>query len=208
MFHLHDGVRPIKLDEQMRIRAGADYVPYIYDIFYQKETERKTFDNYGWKLFSSYADFVHAVEKKEEEVGLCRLCAGYAWKWNGPDPDKPDICIEEICKKWNRQTNGWLRNEDAKEEVGSIYTLPGVDLNYTGVIVGRELYYDKKAQQIKVNKSLFFDNKVKRGITDEELKIYILKTYGVFFTRGILGTYVYVYDEALREYMSRFIPMA
>jgi hypothetical protein CRE_10732 len=42
--------------------------------------------------------------------------------------------------------------------------------------------------------------------TDEELREYVLNTYAVLLTRGIYGTYVYVCDEALREYLQQYIP--
>ena len=81
----------------------------------------------------------------------------------------------------------------------------GIDLNYAGVIIGPSLFFDKADDKIKVNKSNFFDDKVKRGVTDDELLVYILNTYAVFLTRGIRGTYVYVCDHDLREYFKKYI---
>ena len=39
------------------------------------------------------------------------------------------------------------------------------------------------------------------------IKEYIINTYAVLLTRGIYGTYVYVCDNALREYLQKFIPV-
>ncbi len=140
---------------------------------------------------------------------LCRLCGGYAWEWNSKNsPDTPDISIDGINIMWNGQTKGWLSNPKAKKEMGSIYTLPGLDLNYAGVVIGSDLYFDTEANEIKVNKKCYYDNKVKNGTSDEDLKQYILNIYGVLMTRGIYGTYVYVCDDALREYLKKFIPTA
>ena len=47
---------------------------------------------------------------------------------------------------------------------------------------------------------------MKTGGSDEELREYVLNTYAVLLTRGIYGTYVYVCDEALREYLQQYIP--
>ncbi len=58
-----------------------------------------------------------------------------------------------------------------------------------------------KAEKLELIENTFFDNKVKRSVADDELKNYILNTYAVLLTRGILGTYVYVCDDALREYL-------
>jgi len=201
------GIRPINLNEQMRIKAGNSYVPYIYDVLYQRTTSTHSFENYDFELFSSFADMVKALDEKEKNMGLCRLCTGYAWEWKGKaDNALTDISIDGVNIQWNSQTGGWLRNLDAKKEMGSIYTLPGLDLNYAGVIIGPDLFFDKYDNMIKVKKDNFFDKKVKNGITDEELKTYILNTYAVFLTRGIRGTYVYVCDNNLREYLGKYIP--
>lgn len=41
--------------------------------------------------------------------------------------------------------------------------------------------------------------------TDEELLNYITNIYYVLLTRGIRGTYLYVCDDDLREYIEKFI---
>lgn len=202
------GVRPIELKEQMRIRAGESYVPYIYDMLYGASPAYKNFENYDWGIFPSFDEMFQKLKEKEKTVGLCRLCGGYAWKWKSKDtPKLPDIQIENTRIFWNRQTKGWLHNLSAKEEMGSIYTLPGLDLNYAAVVIGPELYYDPDEDAIKVDKSHFFDNKVKKKCTDEDLRRFILNTYAVFLTRGILGTYVYVCDPNLRRYLEKYIPI-
>ena len=200
------GVRPVMLNEQMRIRAGGEYVPYIYDILYQRETVVKSFANYEFRLFSSFSEMTSLLDEKERMMGLSRLCTGYAWEWKGKkDSTLVDISIDGINIKWNRQTGGWLSNPNAKKEMGSIYTLPGLDLNYAGVVIGPDLFFDKVDNEIKVNKDYFFDNKVKNGVTDEDLKKFILNTYAVFLTRGIRGTYIYICDDSLREYFEKYI---
>ena len=90
--------------------------------------------------------------------------------------------------------------------MGSIYTLLGMDLNYAAVVIGPSLYFDKNDNKIKVDRNKFFDNKLKKGVSDDELMKYIINTYAVFLTRGIRGTYVYVCDDNLRDYFSKFIP--
>ena len=204
----HCGIRPVELQDQMRIRAGNDYVPYIHAVLNQKQLSALNFKNYEFKIFCSFSDMIETLDMKEKSVGLCRLCGGYAWKWIAKDsPDRPDISIDGVDVWWNRQTGGWLRNPNAKQEMGSIYSLPGLDLNYAAVVIGPDLYYDTESREVRVNRKHFFDNKVKRSVADDELKNYILNTYAVLLTRGILGTYVYVCDDALREYLGKFIPI-
>lgn len=200
------GIRPIELQEQMRIMAGHKYVPYIYDLLYKKVKCPITFKNYDLKLFNSFSNMISLLKEKENEVGLCRLCSSYAWEWVGKeDRTIADIIIEGVKIRWNSQTAGWISNPATKNEMGSIYTLAGIDLNYAGVVLGPDISYDIQEKSIKINKNHFFDNKVKKGVTDEELKIYILNTYAVLLTRGIRGTYIYVCDKNLREYLQNYI---
>ena len=200
------GVRPVKLNEQMRIKAGDRYVSYIYDVLQQKAEAQQVFENYDFRVFTDFSDMVKIIREKDEMMGLCRLCGGYAWEWKArKDKSLDDISIGGENIQWNTQTGGWLSNQNAKNEMGSIYTLAGLDLNYAGVVIGADLFYDKVSQEIKVNRREFYDEKVKKGVTDEELKTYILNTYAVLLTRGISGTYIYVCDDDLRDYFQKFI---
>ena len=40
------------------------------------------------------------------------------------------------------------------------------------------------------------------------MKKYIINIYKTILTRGIRGTYIYICDEALREYFKRYIDTA
>lgn len=98
------GYRPIELREQMRILAGNEYVPYIYDMLFSRAAEIKQFHSYDFKLFRSFDDMYQHMKEKERTVGLCRLCGGYAWKWNKDTPDVPDIQIQRhavvlVCRE-------------------------------------------------------------------------------------------------------------
>ncbi len=180
----------------------------IYNMLFLRAAKMKQFHKYDFKLFRSFDDMYQRMKEKERTVGLCRLCGGYAWKWNKKTPEIPDIQIENTGIWWNQQTQGWLRNLDAKEEMGSIYTLAGLDLNYAAVVIGPELYYDSDSGLIEVDLSHFYDKNVKTKTSGEDIKRFILNTYAVLMTRGIMGTYVYACDENLRKYLQQYIPLA
>lgn len=205
------GYRPVLLEisEQMRIKAGDSYIDYIYDFLYQRTRKKLVFDNYDFKLFSSFAEMRRMIDEKEKRYGLSKLCSGYAWKWiSKDDPSLFDIEIQGEKIRWNSDKNKWLTSERSKHEMGSVYTLRGPDLNYAGVVIGPDLYFDPKEHKIKVNKKSLFSNDVKRNASQEEIEKYILNMYAVLLTRAISGTYVYVCDNALREYLSSFIEWA
>lgn len=203
------GIRSIELRSQMRVKAGRAYVPYIYKIMYQKKVSYKKFKNYEFRLFDSFSQMRERIMEKEKIYGLSRLCAGYAWKWISKEEKEIfDIVIEDEKIKWNSKTEGWLETEECSDEMGSMYTLHGVDLNYAGVVIGKELYLDPETGKIKVDRKSVYDNSIKIGTTDEELLEYVCNIYAVLLTRAIEGTYVYVCDENLKEYLGKYIEKA
>jgi DUF2075 family protein len=75
-----------------------------------------------------------------------------------------------------------------------------------GVIIGPEISYDKDNDKLLINKEKYFDINGRKGVTNiNELKQYIINIYKTLLTRGILGTYVYIVDEDLRNYFQNKI---
>ena len=66
---------------QMRVRGGNDYIAYVRQLLSGQAGEKKTFDGYELKLMTDFRKFNDLMYRKEEEVGLTRMAAGYAWEW-------------------------------------------------------------------------------------------------------------------------------
>jgi DUF2075 family protein len=122
-----------------------------------------------------------------------------------------DIELDGVSLRWNG-TKDWISSKNALEEVGSIHTVQGYDLNYAGVIIGGDLRHDAATGQMFVDRSSYFDVKgvennkqLGRRYNDAEVRQFVLNIYGVLLTRGIRGTYVYVVDPALRAYLKPFL---
>jgi len=196
-----------RLVSQMRVKGGSDYIKYIKDILNSKQTQHIEIENYEFKLFENMHDLVRAIKRKDNEKGLSRLLAGYAWEWktNGKDIIDYDFEINGVKLRWNSVTKDWVNSPNAVNEVGCIHTIQGYDLNYAGVIIGPEISYDFKLKKIIIDKSKYLDFNGKRAISDPiELETYIINIYKTLLTRGILGTYVYVVDKNLHKYFSQF----
>jgi DUF2075 family protein len=152
------------------------------------------------------------LDKREAEHGLSRLIAGFAWPWlSRVSSQTPDIQIGDTRLFWNRTATDWINSKTSAQEVGSIHTVQGYDLNYAGVIIGPDLRFDEENQRLVFDRKNYFDVKGKEnnptlGIkyTDEDLLGYVVNIYKVLLTRGIKGTYIYAYDEALRKHLRRF----
>jgi hypothetical protein len=150
---------------------------------------------------------VHQIKLRDEEHGLSRLIAGYSWEWiSNKNKDAYDIEIEGLQLRWNSTSTDWINSENALNEVGCIHTTQGYDLNYAGIIFGNEISYDKANKQIIIKKENYFDKNGKQSIVNpDELTSYVVNIYKTLMLRGIKGTYIYVCDEDLREYLSQYI---
>lgn len=199
------------LSSQFRVRAGQPYVKFVDDLLNVRLQKGKKFrpGNYEFEVFDSIEEMVQAVRKKNDQFGLSRLIAGYAWPWTSrKEPASYDIEIEGVRLRWNRTNSDWINTQGAEAEVGCIHTTQGYDLNYAGIIFGAEIRYDKAENRIVIDKKNYFDRNGKQGIQDpQELKQYILNIYKTIMLRGIRGTFVYACDAALRDYLKQHIPL-
>lgn len=196
-----------RIQSQMRVLGGEDYIKYIDNILHMLQNENKTFDKYELVLFKNIKDMCKKIQEKDKLHGLSRLVAGYAWEWKSKkDSTLYDIVIEQEEFKWNSINKDWVNSPGAMAEIGCIHTIQGYDLNYTGVIIGNDIKY--RNRKIIVDKDNYFD---KYGIplpSDlDMLEEYILNIYKTLLTRGIRGTYVYVCDDQLRQYLEKYIPV-
>lgn len=209
-----DRLYPLKT--QMRVRADEDYIGYIREVLSDTPPAPAWFADYDFRLFDDITEMRAAILQRNRELGLSRLIAGYAWEWRSKtDPEAFDIEIGRQKLQWNRTAKDWVSSPTSIDEVGSIHTIQGYDLNYAGVIIGPDLRFDATAKRLYFVRDSYFDTKGKQNnsmlgqtYTDDDLLSYVVNIYRVLLSRGIRGTYVYVCDPALREYLRRYVPPA
>ena len=193
--------------------AGNYYVGYIQKLLSENPMPSPGFDKYELKFFDSFVEMRNAILRKNEEVGLSRVLAGYAWKWlSKKSPETPDIRVDGLELFWNRTDKDWINSENSVFEVGSIHTIQGYDLNYAGVVIGKDIGLDPKTNKLTFRRENYFDakgilNNNLLGIkySDDDILQWVLNIYRVLLTRGIKGTYIYICDDALRKRLKPFI---
>ncbi|RSL96439.1 hypothetical protein CDV31_013475 [Fusarium ambrosium] len=210
--------RHFQLQTQMRIQAGPDFVSYIRWILDPRPLSlprvRRDFGDYDFRIFDCVARMRDEIFQRDAEVGLARMVAGYAWEWKTKKDKKAfDIEIGDTRLRWNSTPTDWISSSNALEEVGSIHTVQGYDLNYVGVIIGLDLRFDPRRRRLFIDRDSYFDKKGKENnqvlgktYSDDDLLRFITQIYAVLMTRGIRGTYVYACDSGLREYLKGLIP--
>ena len=199
--------RRYRLTSQMRVQAGEDFVGYVRAVLSDTPPSPRSFTGYDLRFYDDLSQMRRAIRERNHEVGLARLVAGFAWPWvSRRSKEAYDIVIDGVSLRWNGTDVDWVNSPTSPDEVGVIHTIQGYDLNYAGVIIGPDLTYDAEHGRLSFNRASYFDptaanNMPRRGITftDEDILKLVENIYAVLLTRGMLGTYVYVCDQPLRE---------
>lgn len=203
------------LATQMRVAAGADYVQFVRDVLAIDGGAgplRAEFGEYDLRWFEDASAMRAAILERDDEVGLARVVAGYAWPWlSSKDRSAADIEVDGLKLQWNRTPTEWIRSKTSRDEVGSIHTVQGYDLNYAGVLIGEDLAWDRERGRIRFRREHYFDRRGKANnnilgvrYSDEDLRGFVLNIYAVLLTRGMLGTYLHVVDPELRAVLRPF----
>lgn len=186
----------IELFSQMRCKGGNGYYEYIRDIIEKTDFDihqYKKIDGYELKVFDDVSDLFDIISNRNDMDNLCRVVTGPGWSI------EDDIIIDGKKYRWASD-----KKDDEKDVIFSIHKIQGFDLNYAGVIFGKEIYYDEDARCLAINKKELRDNFTKSN-GEENMRRYILNIYITLMTRGINGTYVYAVDESLKAYLRKFL---
>jgi len=200
-----------RIKSQFRVSAGTNYVELVNTLLSHNTnviSKLYQFKNYEFLLFDNLGQMIKLINQRNSEYGLSRLVAGYSWKWISKNGAQYDIEIQGMQLKWNSVNTDWVNSSNAINEVGCIHTTQGYDLNYTGIIFGNEISYDKKTNTIKIIEENYYDKNGKNSIQDpNQLKDYILNIYKTLMLRGIRGTFIYACDPNLHDYFKMYIPL-
>lgn len=200
----------LELTSQMRVKGVNNYIDFVDKLLNIKRNEKSIYNSEDYELFvfDSLVDLYDELGKREEKYkGLCRLVAGYSWPWLSEDDKSAiDIKIDGLEFQWNQTSKDWINSPNAFKEIGCIHTTQGYDLNFTGVIFGREINYNKVTDKIEVDPKMYFDKYGRIGVHDiEDLKCYIINIYKTIMYRGIRGTFIYACNKELREYFKQHV---
>lgn len=222
----------IELQVQYRIKSTSDipaenYTKGLRNILQLENAEfdKSIFINgYDFKIVNSLSELVDYIKHKTNASNKnARLLSGFYKEWisNGTDLFEWEEALYGVNLKWNTPNTklgkkNWLTYTTEKDlqfkEVGSIHIAQGMDLDYVGVIIGKDLdlIINAEGKEILVaNKENYFDtNGIPINGTDENnerLTEYIKKVYYILLTRGIYGTAVFFENPKIKEYFQKKI---
>lgn len=202
-----------KLVSQFRCNGSDAYIQFIDDIL-QRTEESVTVSldelNFDFRIFDSAIELREALREKNAINNKSRMVAGYCYDWNVKHGRGDyDIMLPNGFKaKWNLEKDKiWAINPNSFEEVGCIHTAQGLEFDYVGVLIGKDLKYDSTSGRIITDKQAISKDDKSSGIrsckNENIVRKLILNTYKTLLTRGQKGCYVYCEDKSLAEYIKK-----
>jgi len=196
-----------KLKSQFRCNGSDGYIAFLDDMLNIRKTANFEIDlSYDFKVFDDLVEMNKRLYEKNTN-NKTRLLAGYCYEWKSKNKSKDeiyDIEIDNFKAKWNfSNSSTWAIDEDSFNQVGCIHTSQGLEFDYVGVIIGKDLIYDKEVKT----------DYLKRAKTDHSLKgikssknfdladRIIKNTYRTLMSRGQKGCYIYCEDKHLAKYI-------
>ena len=203
----------LKLHAQFRCSGAEGFINWVTDVLQIEHTGN--FD--GWdegefefKLCESPHDVFTAIREKAHAGFKARMLAGYAWPWTDAGEGNThgqiaDVRIDgyNFAMPWNQRTNSdlWAIQGSGLNQIGCIHTSQGLEFDYVGVIIGKDLYFDHTTEKVRANRQEYKDSAGLRGLTNrpDELSRLIKNIYKVLCSRGMKGCYVYCCDDGLKQ---------
>lgn len=212
-----------ELKSQFRCNGADNYLDWLDDVLYKPINRIRTRfskKDYDFRIFDSPQVLYDQIRALDRPVELpkqsARLAAGYCWDWSGeltPDGDlKREVVIGDFQMPWETLTlarepyrqkyassaDTWAIEPEGINQIGCVFSIQGLELDYIGVILGPDIDYDP------VNDCL----KAIPGITHnmnagDDPDRYVKNIYRVLMSRGKLGCYVYCCNKAVAEFFKR-----
>lgn len=203
-----------KLTSQFRCNGSDAYIQFI-DNLLQRNQESLAIPlselNYDFRIFDDASSMREALREKNAINNKARMVAGYCYDWDVKNHrGEVDIVLPGgFQAKWNLANDKiWAINPRSFEEVGCIHTAQGLEFDYVGVLIGKDLTYDKSSGRVVTDKTAISRDDNSSGIrtaSDADARRLILNTYKTLLTRGQKGCIVYCEDEALRDYFKEMV---
>jgi DUF2075 family protein len=215
-------VERLELTSQFRCSGSDDYMAWLDETLGVGPGSTHYFspEKFDFQIFDSPLEMHNKIKEKNKINNKSRVVAGYCWDWiSQKRPDLKDITIDPFGYKatWNLTSDGseWIISPKSVEEVGCIHTCQGLEVDYVGVIVGRDLIAidgilkTDPSARAKTDASLKgYKKELKEDPISAELKAdeLIRNTYRTLMSRGMKGCYVYFVDEATSDYFKSKLP--
>lgn len=208
------------LTTQMRMQAPQKVLQWINDLtdnlqitpLEQENTDYLSMNStYDFRVYHDAEKMYQALKTKNKEVGESRIVATADYP-STLDGKKHYVNEGEFHLPWdqyNYSNTTWAQKPETINEIGSIYTVQGFDLNYVAVIIGPSIVYDKN-NRIKIDIDKYEDQEAFKKRHDNDIvnlndvkKRIILNSMNVLLKRGVKGCFVYFHDSRIFDQLKK-----
>ena len=201
------------LKSQFRCNGSDEYIQFINNLLQIGENVDVDLNelNFDLRIYDNPNKLRDDLRKLNEINNKARMVAGYCYDWNVKfNRGDYDIILEDGFEaKWNLENDKiWAINPNSFEEVGCIHTAQGLEFDYVGVFIGKDLRYDEKTNTIITDKNEISKDDKTSGIRSCDNKLandLIKNTYKTLLTRGQKGCFIYCEDKALSNYIKELL---
>ncbi|NVB42842.1 DUF2075 domain-containing protein [Pseudenhygromyxa sp. WMMC2535] len=210
-----------ELDAQFRCAGSTSYIHWVDGLLDFRAGLDHEWQSDGvyqariWDEMRAMDDHLRALASQGRR---CRLLAGYCWRWSKLDGlgQQPHDLLDARFGGWSgawihktgqhrkpteNQYFKWALDDDAYEQVGSIYAVQGFEFDDIGVIWGEDLVWrgDRWVAQLEYSKDNDFKKQLRKSALDPVEKL--RNVYRVLLTRGMRSTHLFVLDDETREHL-------
>ena len=213
-----------ELEVQFRCAGSDGFVNWVDNTLGIRRTANVLWDGadgFDFQIVDSPEELESRIRARAAEGYTARVAAGFCWPWSEPRADGTlvdDVVIGEFRRPWDAKPGSrrlapgvppaalWATDPSGINQIGCVYNIQGFELDYVGVIWGRDLRYSLDQQTWIGDKSESADAVVKRS---KDLFLDLVKnTYRVLLSRGIRGCYVTFLDRDTERFVrSRIEPL-
>lgn len=152
----------LKLKTDLRTNARSGFIENLNKFLSDEELNESTYisELYNLKVMNKLSDIENELKEKDKKY-QCKWVAPFCWDWTRNTKNN-DIAIDDFKKTWNpprdkndvtKQYNWYKKSyEHHLDEVGCIYTLQGLDFDYTAAIFWDDLYWRDGKWNVDLNK--------------------------------------------------------
>lgn len=202
-----------KLVSQFRCNGSDQYIQFLNNLLEIGEYVDLDLDemNFDIRLFDDPNKLRDELRKINDINNKARMVAGYCYDWDVKNNRGDyDIYLENDFKaKWNLATDKiWAINPKSFEEVGCIHTAQGLEFDYVGVLIGKDLRYDGENNRLVVDQTKISKDDKSSGIRSCGFALanqLIKNTYKTLLTRGQKGCFIYCEDKVLLKHISEML---
>lgn len=133
-----------------------------------------------------------------------RMTAGFCWQW--PETGRGKVEIGKWRKDWNLrkaaddgpESVSWAWGDDGHLQVGCVHTAQGLEWEWTGIIIGRDLIWRDGLAKPVLEENVDLPNYARDSDKRAKARKLLRNAYYILMTRGQRGAVIYAEDNLLR----------